>query len=164
MPLLNKAFDLAESVLAPAYYPYQKTNPIPKYVALEAAAEGNPGTVYPAHVNVSYTDRVNGQGVFQPGCKLCGDCNSGCNYGSKNVRPPRPLSLVPRPSSLVPRPSSLIPHPSSLIPHPSPLFPRPSSSLIPRPSSLVPRPSSLIPRSSSHFPIFLHFFYFFRRF
>src|SRR5262249_2272327 len=37
------------------------------------------------YVNVTFSDRLNDQDVFQPACTLCGDCNSGCNYGSKNT-------------------------------------------------------------------------------
>lgn len=86
--LLDQGFQLSEAVLCPKQYPYQDTNPIPQVIALQKAAQNVGGTVSLAHVNVTFDDRTNDQGVFQPGCKLCGDCNSGCNYGSKNVSDP----------------------------------------------------------------------------
>ena len=38
-----------------------------------------------ANVNVSFEAHVNAAGVEQPGCTLCGDCNTGCNVGAKNT-------------------------------------------------------------------------------
>lgn len=36
-------------------------------------------------INVTFKDRINEAGVHQPACVHCGDCVSGCNYGSKNT-------------------------------------------------------------------------------
>ena len=62
-----------------------KTNPLAKYAALQKAAEKNGGSVRLANVNVTFFDRVNQQGVQQYACTMCGDCNTGCNYGAKNT-------------------------------------------------------------------------------
>jgi len=60
-------------------------NPLAKYAALQKAAEKNGGSVRLANVNVTFFDRVNQQGVQQYACTMCGDCNTGCNYGAKNT-------------------------------------------------------------------------------
>jgi cholesterol oxidase len=59
--------------------------PLGKISALKQASQGGPGQFYLAKVNVTFEDRTNEQGVFQAACTLCGDCNTGCNYGSKNM-------------------------------------------------------------------------------
>jgi cholesterol oxidase len=83
---LEKGFQMAEEVLCPNPYPNQATKPLTKLAALHKASLGNGGTpAQPANVNVSFVDRVNDQGIQQYACKLCGDCNSGCNYGAKNT-------------------------------------------------------------------------------
>src|ERR1051326_4108298 len=36
-------------------------------------------------INVTFADGVNQVGVEQYDCKRCGDCVTGCNFGSKNT-------------------------------------------------------------------------------
>lgn len=36
-------------------------------------------------INVTFEKRINEAGIEQPACTHCGDCVSGCNYGSKNT-------------------------------------------------------------------------------
>jgi len=85
MQSLEQGFQMAEEMLCPNPYPHQATRPLVKLDQLETASTGLGGKFYPAHVNVTFDDRVNDQGYFQPSCTLCGDCNSGCNYGAKNT-------------------------------------------------------------------------------
>lgn len=66
-------------------------NPMPdriklhKLDSLKKAADelGQPFSRPP--INVTFKDGKNHFGNFQPECTLCGDCCSGCNYGSKNT-------------------------------------------------------------------------------
>jgi cholesterol oxidase len=83
--LLEDAFNRAFEVLCPNPYPFSSTQPLGKMMSLQKAMQGLGGKWYPADVNVTFKDRTNVQGIFQPACKLCGDCNTGCNFGSKNT-------------------------------------------------------------------------------
>ena len=83
--LLEEMYHQAELVLCPNQYPNSATEPIQKCETLRAASAATDGRFYEASVNVTFSNRVNDQGVYQPACTLCGDCNSGCNYGSKNT-------------------------------------------------------------------------------
>ena len=89
---LKDGFDRAASVLRPAQYPDQDTHPLPRVTRMQEAAAHLRETGYPAakavlaDVNVSFREAApNPQGVPQPACTLCGDCNTGCNVGAKNT-------------------------------------------------------------------------------
>ena len=89
---LKDGFDRAASVLRPAQYPDQDTHPLPRVTRMQKAAAHLRETGYPAakatlaDVNVSFREAApNPQGVPQPACTLCGDCNTGCNVGAKNT-------------------------------------------------------------------------------
>jgi cholesterol oxidase len=74
----------AVEMLRPA--PYPDTYPaLDKYKALQISAKALGAPCYPAHINVTFKSGVNHVGVEQPACVTCGDCVSGCNYGSKNT-------------------------------------------------------------------------------
>jgi cholesterol oxidase len=83
--LLEQAFALALQVLSPAQYPDQATKPLPQSTLLVKAAGEQPSSVSLVNSNTTFRDRVNAQGVPQSACTLCGDCNTGCNYTSKNT-------------------------------------------------------------------------------
>ena len=85
----------SEEVLEP-YYEVAKRElgsmPLPerynpnKLQALEVSARGFGLEVERPPINVTFDDHTDPEtGVFQPACNMCGDCCSGCNYGSKNT-------------------------------------------------------------------------------
>jgi cholesterol oxidase len=87
--LLTRGFERARSVLTPSPYPREATAPLAKFEALKAAGAGadeSPGgSVKLWDLNVTWENRTNAQGVFQPACIGCGSCNTGCNTGAKNM-------------------------------------------------------------------------------
>ncbi len=57
-----------------------------KLKALEVSAKGMGLEAERPPINVTFEDTTDPTtGVFQPACNMCGDCCSGCNYGSKNT-------------------------------------------------------------------------------
>lgn len=83
--LLDEGFHHAEEMLGSNPYPADFP-PIPKMQALETSSTAfRDGQFYRLPINVTFKDGVNHVGVQQYACKLCGDCMSGCNYGSKNT-------------------------------------------------------------------------------
>ncbi len=75
----------AETMLAPKAYP-DFCPPLAKIAALRKSSEAVDGTkFYQLPINVTFEDRTNEAGLFQPACVGCGDCVTGCNYGSKNT-------------------------------------------------------------------------------
>lgn len=82
-PLLAEGYALAAEMLGAT--PYPGAAPL-KLTALERAAESLGSESYRLPINVTFEDaRPNRFGVEQPGCPGCGDCVTGCNYGSKNT-------------------------------------------------------------------------------
>ena len=61
---------------------YKKLN---KFSALEKSAESLGVDVKRLDINVTFEEQTNEADIFQPKCVGCGDCCSGCNYGSKNT-------------------------------------------------------------------------------
>jgi len=89
---LKDGFQKAQEMLRPAQYPNQASKPLPRVERFKEAAAHLRENGYPqanaslATVNVSFkTEAPNKQGVEQPACTLCGDCNTGCNVGAKNT-------------------------------------------------------------------------------
>lgn len=82
--MLHHSYQLAETMLRPAPLPAEvKTK---KLDALEFAANATGEKMYRTRVNVNFDiDGKNHVGVDQVPCNNCGDCCSGCNYGSKNT-------------------------------------------------------------------------------
>lgn len=87
---LRPYFDKAKAMLKPSAYP----EGTPGYPTLSktqaqrkaAKAIGEPVELTPINVNFDrFPDGRNHVGVEQPPCSNCGDCCSGCNYGSKNT-------------------------------------------------------------------------------
>ncbi|HET9392222.1 MAG TPA: GMC family oxidoreductase [Candidatus Rubrimentiphilum sp.] len=118
--ILDPHYDAVEQVLRPSAYPiqYQRDN---KTAAMRAAArklsipettgDGNPSEPqwYLPHLAVTFN--VEGEAplpgrVFDPGenyhqapretCRLCGECDVGCNYGSKNTLDYNYITLAKR--------------------------------------------------------------------
>ncbi|MFQ5557249.1 MAG: GMC oxidoreductase [Acidimicrobiales bacterium] len=82
--LLEPCFERARGVLDPTPYPDSRPT-LNKVEALEISARKIGANFYKPLINVTFEDRVNPFGVYQPACNNCGDCCSGCNYGSKNT-------------------------------------------------------------------------------
>ena len=83
-PRLEEGYRRAEEMLKPTPYP-EHFPPLRKLEALEKSAAHMHENFYRPPINVTFGDGVNHVGVYQQACKLCGDCCSGCNYGSKNT-------------------------------------------------------------------------------
>ena len=72
-------------MLGPKPYP-DSCPPLAKIEALEKSSGAVEGTTfYQPPINVTFEDRTNEAGLYQPACVGCGDCVTGCNYGSKNT-------------------------------------------------------------------------------
>jgi cholesterol oxidase len=89
---LKDGFERAKTMLSPAQYPNQAKKPLPRITRFQEAAAHLRDNGYPqavaklADVDVSFEAKMpNAQGVEQPACTLCGDCNTGCNVGAKNT-------------------------------------------------------------------------------
>jgi len=83
--LLASGYQLAEQMLGVGIFPDAEDNP--KYRALKRAGEVLGAPVEPLPTAITYQPRTNHADVAQPGCRLCGDCWSGCNVGAKNTIP-----------------------------------------------------------------------------
>lgn len=80
-----RGYNRATSMLSPKPLPDRYTD-VKKLEALQASAGAVEGsTFYRPPINVTFDDGPNAAGIFQPGCHMCGDCVSGCNFGSKNT-------------------------------------------------------------------------------
>lgn len=82
--LVQAGHDHAWEMLKPNEYPADWPV-LPKLKALEDSAKIMNQRFYRVPINVTFEDKVNHVGVAQKKCTLCGDCCSGCNYGSKNT-------------------------------------------------------------------------------
>lgn len=81
--LLADGFRRATEMLGAT--PYPREAPL-KLRALERGAECVGGEFYRLPISVTFEDeKPNPFGVDQPACTDCGDCVTGCNYGSKNT-------------------------------------------------------------------------------
>jgi cholesterol oxidase len=83
--LLADGYQRAEQMLGVCIFPGVEDNP--KYRALKRAGEALGAPVEPLPTAITYQARTNHANVAQPGCRLCGDCWSGCNVGAKNTVP-----------------------------------------------------------------------------
>ncbi|PSU34604.1 GMC family oxidoreductase N-terminal domain-containing protein [Photobacterium lutimaris] len=83
---LAKGFERALEMLKPSTYPKNLPN-LYKHNSLQNSASklGEAGKWKFTPINVSFDDGVNHVGVKQTACNGCGDCVSGCNFGSKNT-------------------------------------------------------------------------------
>ncbi|HEY6728818.1 MAG TPA: GMC oxidoreductase, partial [Polyangiaceae bacterium] len=81
--LLAQGFQRAFRMLGAT--PYPRPAPL-KLRALERCAQNVGGQFYRPPINVTFDAALpNAVGVDQPACTDCGDCVTGCNYGSKNT-------------------------------------------------------------------------------
>jgi len=81
---LASEFELARKMLKATPYPTHFPT-LPKLEALEKSSVKFGGHFYRPPINVTFEDGVNGVGVEQHKCALCGDCVTGCNYAAKNT-------------------------------------------------------------------------------
>ncbi|HLI34966.1 MAG TPA: alpha/beta fold hydrolase [Terriglobia bacterium] len=81
---LETYYRRAEEMLKPVPYPDELPR-LPKLQALKKALAAANAPFFRAPINVTFCGGVNHVGVEQPACALCGDCVTGCNYGSKNT-------------------------------------------------------------------------------
>ena len=81
----DRGYALARAMLQPSPVP-DDFPPLPKLQALEKSAQalGMADRFSRPPITVTFTDGPNAAGVEQKRCVGCGDCNSGCNYESKN--------------------------------------------------------------------------------
>lgn len=84
---LTACYDRAFKMLGANPYPDGQDG-VPVLAKIEAQKNSAKGVNRPLSlppINVTFKDRVNEAGIHQPACTYCGDCVSGCNYGSKNT-------------------------------------------------------------------------------
>ena len=85
--LLDRGTQLAREMLKPNPYP-EHWPPLAKLAAHNKSARTMGEDFYRPPLNVTFEEfenNINHVGVEQPICTNCGDCVSGCNYGSKNT-------------------------------------------------------------------------------
>jgi cholesterol oxidase len=82
--LLADGYARARAMLAPEAYP-EDAPVLPKLQALARSADALHRPFARAPINVAFTDRINGGGVAQSACTLCGDCVTGCNHNAKTT-------------------------------------------------------------------------------
>lgn len=83
--LLAPAFERAERMLGVATLP--GANAFAKFRALQRGGDMLGASVEVVPTTINYRPGTNRANVAQYGCKLCGDCWSGCNVGAKNTLP-----------------------------------------------------------------------------
>jgi cholesterol oxidase len=102
---LERHYDEVERVLQPVPYPQHLWNRTPKTLAFRAAAEaaGHEPEAAPLAVTFSRGDELgipfdspgdNLHRVQRYGCRLTGECDVGCNFGSKNTTDLTYLSMA----------------------------------------------------------------------
>ena len=120
---LEPHYDRVERIIAPQVYPLDKPpySATPKTLALKAAAESlgqkRPGEIswYLPKLAVTFAspgaEPVPGEPIVEPlpnlhgrtrtTCRLCGECDLGCNYGSKNTLDYNYLTLAQRAGAML---------------------------------------------------------------
>ena len=89
--LLDPHYDEVERMIGAAEYPYAAETP--KTVAFRDAAVGLGHPLVPTRLAISFgagqaepiVEPPNLHGAPRTTCRLCGECDVGCNYGSKNT-------------------------------------------------------------------------------
>ncbi|HEU5473504.1 MAG TPA: GMC oxidoreductase [Actinophytocola sp.] len=105
---LDPCYDLAEEVLGARANPYPHADGTPKTVALRQAAKRLRLDWFRPPLAVSFAGKgqhpgdpiagaePNLHGAVRHTCQLCGECNFGCNFGSKNTLDYTYLSMADR--------------------------------------------------------------------
>ncbi len=83
---LAAGYERALEMLVPRTYPDDYPD-LPKRASLQRSAKelGDVDRCKLTPINVAFADGLNPAGMHQPGCNGCGDCISGCNFGSKGT-------------------------------------------------------------------------------
>ena len=81
---LEAAYRRARDVLSPEEWPADM-DPPPRLRRMQEIADALDAPMTKTPVNVAFKARTNPFHVEQKACKLCGDCVSGCNHGSKGT-------------------------------------------------------------------------------
>ncbi|MGH2552354.1 MAG: FAD-dependent oxidoreductase, partial [Chitinophagaceae bacterium] len=74
----------ATEMLTPAEYPDHFPR-LSKLDTLKKIASPLNGTFSKSPIAVNFKEGINRVGIYQPACKLCGDCVTGCNHDAKNT-------------------------------------------------------------------------------
>ncbi|UII25974.1 GMC family oxidoreductase [Fulvivirga maritima] len=84
---LKEGITHAREMLKPNPYPEGKNGypVLPKTEAMRVSSQGMDGEFRMLDINVNFEAGKNHVGVYQPRCKNCGDCVTGCNQGAKNT-------------------------------------------------------------------------------
>jgi len=81
---LEAGYARAEAMLKPNTYPASRPE-LKKVAYMRACAENLGEKFHLTTINVTFESGVNEVGIEQHACNDCGDCITGCNYGSKNT-------------------------------------------------------------------------------
>ncbi|MTI23152.1 GMC family oxidoreductase [Fulvivirga sp. RKSG066] len=84
---INEGIERARKMLRPNPYPEGRDGypELAKTRAMRISAKALKREFRMLDINVNFSSGKNNVGVYQPRCKSCGDCVTGCNLGAKNT-------------------------------------------------------------------------------